>query len=378
MPRAIVHLTTFLQGGAGRAITQLACAQRAAGDDVLVVTSSTGVPGYENYIEYLDRLRDAGITLVEEDSLFKRDPALNERVFSRLRRLREPESIDIMHAHAAVPATIALRFAAGASARRPAVVQTQHGWGTSKTPEQARHDLEVLNRVDRIIATSQATQTFLAAAGVAPERMAVIPCGVSREIPASPPEAIAAIERVRASACAVVVGCVGSVTENKNQGLLIQALVADEARNVHAVFIGEGGDVLETRAREAGVADRVHVLGYQSAADAWMGLFDVLAIPSRTEGQGLVVLEAFRAGVPVVASAIPPLRELVVDDDTGWLFESEDAHSLATAIARASTGPREIRERVVTEARRRFLSGYTLDVMVARHDALYDQTGSRD
>jgi glycosyltransferase involved in cell wall biosynthesis len=113
------------------------------------------------------------------------------------------------------------------------------------------------------------------------------------------------------------------------------------------------------------------VLGYRPDAERWMGLFDLLVLPSLTEGQGLVVLEAFRAGTPVIASDIAALRQLVTDGETGWLFEANQADALANALTRAlDTAPGE-RERIVRAARTTFLADYTLDVMVARHETLY-------
>ena len=61
----ILHLTTFLQGGAGRAITELALAQRAAGDDVAIAIDEHHEPGYESYAEYLARLEAGGIRPLE-------------------------------------------------------------------------------------------------------------------------------------------------------------------------------------------------------------------------------------------------------------------------------------------------------------------------
>ena len=90
----ILHLATFLQGGAGRVIVDLALSQRAAGDDITVVTSETGVPGYGNYPAYLAELSAAGIGVAQVDSLFRRDYAQNLAVVRRLDELvpigREP------------------------------------------------------------------------------------------------------------------------------------------------------------------------------------------------------------------------------------------------------------------------------------------------
>ena len=375
MPLSIVHLTTLLQGGHGGAVTELACAQGAAGDDVLVVSSATGALGYRNHPRLLNRLYRAHVPVLFEDFLFERAPASNEQVAARLRQRRQANDIDVLHAHAAVPAAIALRFGSEATVRRPAIVQTLHGW-TARTPEQAREDLDLLNAMDAVIVTSAATREVLTTSGIAPDRITCVPGGIPPQAPAPSPSAVATIERIRGDG-RVVVGCVGSVTQNKNQTLLLRALIADHLRGVHAVFIGDGGEMLSARARDLGVADRVHVLGYQPEAETWIGLFDALVVPSRVSGRGLVVLEAFRAGVPVVASNIPPLRELVTDYDTGWLFDSDDARSLATAIGRATSIRREIRDHIVDAAARKFLAGYTTEVMVARHAELYDRLTRR-
>jgi glycosyltransferase involved in cell wall biosynthesis len=114
-------------------------------------------------------------------------------------------------------------------------------------------------------------------------------------------------------------------------------------------------------------------VGYQPDAATWLALFDAVVVPSRIAERGSVVIEAFRAGVPVIASKIPLLRELVTDYDTGWLFESDDARSLAAAIGRATSTRREIRDHIVDAAALKFLAGYTTEVMVARHAELYDR-----
>jgi hypothetical protein len=107
-PLSILHLTTFLQGGAGRAIADLACAQLEAGHRVMVVTSATGEPGYGNYPHHLGRLAAAGVPVLLVDSLFKRDPALNRHALERVTAAVPDGSVDVVHAHAAVPARVAL------------------------------------------------------------------------------------------------------------------------------------------------------------------------------------------------------------------------------------------------------------------------------
>jgi glycosyltransferase involved in cell wall biosynthesis len=369
MPRLnILHLTTFLQGGAGRAIVDLACAQHAAGNRVTVVTSRTSQDEFGNYPEYLDRLRAVGITLYTSDSLFSRDLTVNMHVVGMLSRSVDVTAVDIIHAHAAVPAFIGEQFAAGAR-RRIGLVQTQHGWGSNKTSQQAAFDIDVLNRVDRIVATSTATAQQLAALGAPRESIVVIPCGLPARDPGQPP-AGTVLEARRASGSRIV-GCIGSVTANKNQGLLLDALHSIADPSIAVAFVGEGSESLADAARALGLGDRVLACGYQPEASRWLPLFDLLVVPSRTEGQGMVVLEAFRARVPVVASDIPALGELIEHGRNGFLFEGGNAEALAHGIQSALSLPGAGREAILTAARRRFEADFTLDQMVERHDKLY-------
>jgi glycosyltransferase involved in cell wall biosynthesis len=369
MPRLnILHLTTFLQGGAGRSIVDLACAQHAAGNRVTVVTSRTSRDEFGNYPEYLDRLRTVGVTLHMCDSLFSRDHALNMRVVGMLSRSVDVTAVDIIHAHAAVPAFIGEQFSAGAR-RRIGLIQTQHGWGSNKTSQQAVFDLDVLSRVDRIVTTSAATGAELAALGAPRASMVVIPCGLPLRDPGQPP-AGNALEAHRANGSRVI-GCIGSVTANKNQRLLLEALQSIVDPSIIVVFVGEGSEALEDEARTLGLGDRVLACGYQPEASRWLPLFDLLVVPSRTEGQGLVVLEAFRAAVPVVASEVPALGELIEHRRSGFLFENGNAAALAGAIQCALSLPDAERWAMLTAARRRFDADFTIDQMVERHEKLY-------
>lgn len=373
-PLSIVHLTTYLQGGAGRAITDLACAQRATGSRVLVMTSATGVPGYDNYRHYLEQLASADVEVLVQDSLFSRDASLNQRALERLKAAR-PEGADVVHAHAGTPARIGLAYAeycgdGPAGHRGPSVIQTQHGWGTNKTDSQAREDLDVLRCVSRVVVTSEATSTLLVDFGVPADHLLTIPCGIPANACPVSSQAESALAPLRANGYTII-GCVGTVNSNKNQQLLLEALASLHGRPVAAVFVGEGGDALRRRSEQLGIVDRVLAVGYQPDAERWMPAFDALAVPSFTEGQGVVVLEAFRAGVPVLASAIPSLQQLVVPERTGWLFDPHDSGSLAMAIEQVvSLSPSE-RARVTQKARSSFLESYTSEQMVQRHDQLY-------
>jgi L-malate glycosyltransferase len=375
----ILHLTTFLQGGAGRAIVDLACAQHDAGHRVTVVTSQTGQGEFANYPEYLERLRAAGVRLHAWDSLFTRDLTLNMRVVDMLEESGPGVLLPddgtktrpgfVVHAHAAVPAFIGQRFAERMGQRIP-IVQTQHGWGINKTAEQAAFDIDILRQVDRVITTSRATAQLLVDFGAPRESISVIPCGLAVEEAAAPPIDAGLAGELRADG-ARIIGCIGSVTANKNQRLLLEALQWLEDPTIRVVFIGEGSVDLVDEARELGVDRQVVACGYQPSASRWLPLFDLLVVPSRTEGQGLVVLEAFRARVPVVASHIPALTELIDDARNGFIFTPLTAKALAAAIRGALALPDDMREGIVSAAKARFERDFTIQAMVQRHEELY-------
>ena len=374
----VLHLTTYLQGGAGRCIADLALTQQKHGMRPIVVTSASGHGSYQNYPEYLELLRGAGISVHLIHSLFDRDLTRNLSVVEALSRLLPDAARAIVHAHAATPARIGLLLAATAL-RRPPVVQTMHGWGAWKSREQAAADLAVMAQVDAVVTTSQTSSRQLAAMGLVVRRIEMIPCGLAPEPPAAADdgdngdEVSTALRFARARGARIVL-CVGSVNRNKNQKLLLEALTTvSRHQPVFCAFIGEGAGIAELsrHAQDLNLADTVRFFGHRPRAASYLPMADLLVLPSRSEGQGLVVLEAFRAGVPVVVSDAPALVELVSGPDLGVTFESNSADALAAAIRRVVGLPASRRESITASARKRFLLRYTTATMHTSHEALY-------
>ena len=122
----------------------MATAQRRAGDRVIVATSLTGEPGFENYAEYLTTVQDSGAELVQVDSLFKRERALNDAALTAIVRAIGDGQPTVVHAHAAIPSSIGLNL-------RAPVVQTMHGWSRNKAAGHIAEDLSIMNRVDMVV-----------------------------------------------------------------------------------------------------------------------------------------------------------------------------------------------------------------------------------
>jgi glycosyltransferase involved in cell wall biosynthesis len=362
----ILHLTTFLQGGAGRVIATLASAQRASGHDVVVIMSATSAPGYGNYSGHIDTLARSGVASHAIDSLFLRDPAEHRHVIDFVESQYGGVSrFDVLHAHAAVPARIAMVLVDRAAARAP-VLQTMHGWGIAKTPEQQKSDIAVLRAVDRVVVPDKTSARLLESLGVAATHVRRVPYGVAPQVERSGAgDALRVEMRTWQANGGVVICCAGTVGPRKNQRLLIEALPRIQPNGgVLCVFVGDGEPVLlQALAARAGVAGRVRFSGYRTDAREIVAASDFLVLPSISEGQPLSVLEAFCDGVPVLSSSIPELRELVADGVTGFLFDPMDANDLANAFSRARSLSAEGRAALCERARAQWESTFSVHRM---------------
>jgi glycosyltransferase involved in cell wall biosynthesis len=170
-----------------------------------------------------------------------------------------------------------------------------------------------------------------------------------------------------------IVGAVTRFYPSKGIEHLVRAFpaVLRHAPDARLMLIGQGPqeERLRARARELGIADRVIFAGFQREAHAFVAAFDVAVTPSIEEGFGLVALEAQALGVPVVASRVGGLPEIVLDGRTGLLVEPADASALAGAITRL-LGDAELRRRM-GEAAKREAQRFSLDAYVARLSAIY-------
>jgi glycosyltransferase involved in cell wall biosynthesis len=366
----ILHLTTFLQGGAGRAIVALAVAQHRAGHYVTVVTSKTGPAGYGNYGEYIEQLGAAGVRVRRVDSMFARDYAANLAVVRALQEMFAPrEAIDLIQTHAAIPSLVALTFA-GMRRVPSAIVQAMHGWGVRKTPEQTATDVALLNLVHRVVVPSVQAREQLSSLGVPVHRIDVVPYGVSEsgaELDSRDRALVASMIESRRDG-KLVVAAIGTIGERKNQRLLVEALTtADAPRDVFCVFVGDGDTAeLAGAIAAAGVTEKCRIHGYSAAARRIAAAADVFVLPSRNEGQPLSVLEAFADCVLVAVSDIPELVELVDDGVTGSIFHLDDPESLARVLARFVSMPASETSAMRGRARQVYRATFTESAMLAR------------
>lgn len=145
-------------------------------------------------------------------------------------------------------------------------------------------------------------------------------------------------------------GTVGELHPNKGHDIAIEAVATTDT---HLVIIGDGEekDRLMALSEKLGVAKRVHFLGFVPDAATYIRAFDVFLLASRKEGLPYALLEAGLAHVPIIASDIPGVRDIVLPDFTGLL--ARDAAEIASALGRIHDGAlaRSLTEEMATRLR---------------------------
>jgi glycosyltransferase involved in cell wall biosynthesis len=150
---------------------------------------------------------------------------------------------------------------------------------------------------------------------------------------------------------APLVGQVAALAPDKDPLGFVEAAARVRARGARFALVGEGrlGGQARERVRALGVGDRVAFAGFRGDVPAILPDLDVLVV-ARDEGLGSIVLEAFASGVPVVATDLGGVPELVRDGETGLLVPASDPGAIAAAVDRLLADP-ALRGRVAAGGR---------------------------
>ena len=254
------------------------------------------------------------------------DPLLLVRLVRMLRA-------DVVHTHL-VHADV--YGGAAAKLRGERLVSTKHNDDPFRTGAFRFVERGLAHLADRIVTITDSLRRFtIERVGVPAAKVETIHYGLD-DLPApwgvNPPDDVPTGARVLLS--------IARLTPQKGIDVAVRALAAlpDDAV---LVVLGEGPERagLETLGRKLGVERRLFLPGRVPDVAAWLRRATVLVHPARWEGFGLGVLEAMLAGLPVVASDVSSLPELVVDGKTGSLVRPDDPAALAAAVARALEQP---------------------------------------
>ncbi len=310
---------------------------------------------------------------VNRDFVHPLDPRRDIRaVIPVWKGIREFEP-DIVHAHS-TKAGYAARFCAALQGIRP-VVFTAHGWAFMEGRAYWQRWLlasaeKVFARVtDKIICVSEHARQLAVEWGVgSPDQLVVIHNGVDPTpfLNAHPLEMPVKSE----TETSPIITFVGRLAPPKDLSTLFRALAFLECG--HLLVVGEGQlrPSLEKEASQLGLAKRVTFAGFQSDIPGILKSSDIFVLPSRWEGLPYVVIEAMMAGLPVVATAVGGVPELVEHGRTGYLVPPGDTEALARAL-HDLLQDEALRRQMGEAGRERALRQFTEDRMLSRTEALY-------
>jgi glycosyltransferase involved in cell wall biosynthesis len=235
--------------------------------------------------------------------------------------------------------------------------------------------------VDGVVAISGGVADSLAAAGVERERVTVVHSGVDCERfrPPTSEERAGARSALGISAGEFLISAVGALEARKGHRYLIEAIgrlaAGGNPVKVKCLIAGQGS-IYEILRREIALvrsADRIKLIGKIDDPRELLRASDVFAMPSLKEGLGVAALEAMASGLPIVASDVGGLREVIQHDRTGIIVPPENPAAIGSAIGRLMESA-ELRAQMGAAARARVVENYSMEKMSARTLALYRTT----
>ncbi len=238
---------------------------------------------------------------------------------------------------------------------------------------------------DRVITSGETIRSLVLAAGVPADRVVAIPAGVRLEDFDAGPRAAEPGGRTASGESLMrslglsrpVIGSVAMFRGSKGHLPLLEAFVSlrEEYPRARLLLVGDGirRAWVEGLAREKGVEEAVVFTGFRSDVPALLATMDCFVLAStRTEGVPQSLLQAFAARIPVVASAVGGVPEVLTDGVTGLLVKPEDPHALADAIRSVLTDPEAACARA-RAARRLVEERFSHHVSLDRLLALYEE-----
>jgi len=235
---------------------------------------------------------------------------------------------------------------------------------------QSLHSLLINIGIARtLVAVSEQTRAQAVEEGVRADRVTVIPNGVTPldTVLVNRPEARKNLGLAEAD---IFLLSIGRLTYQKGQEYFVQAMskVVNIFPNAKAGICGDGPlrPQLEAQILRLGLSDSVKLLGSWDDISPILASADIFVLPSRWEGLSRALMEAMAAGIPVIATQVDGIKNLVTDGVNGLLIPAEDSEKLENSILQLIENP-EMMKRLAAAAQTHVLHVHSTDAMCKKH-----------
>ncbi len=368
--RVLYLITKTNFGGAQRYVHDLALEANTAGYQVLVAGGGDG--------ELLKRLSLAGIETASIASLGRDVHLLSElKAFSEIWSLIRTFKPDVVHLNSSKAGIAAL---ASRLCGVRTIIFTVHGWAwNEERPLFQKILIAIMYALTCIlchtlIAVSDAAARQARFLPIRKKNLLVIHNGVAAPVGLAREAARKAL--LPDSSNTFWVGTIAELHPIKGLPVLIEAYehFAPDVPSSELVILGEGQERsrLERQIRLEGVSGTTHLLGYVEKADTYLKAFDVFVLPSRSEGLPYVLLEAGRAGIPVIATSVGGIPEIIEDGIAGILVPYGDRSALTEALESLARNE-DVRRELATNLQKKIEQEFSMEQMCTKTFTLYDR-----
>jgi glycosyltransferase involved in cell wall biosynthesis len=366
--RRVLHIIySLFRGGAERLIeTQLLTSDQERYELLICA-----VTGGDDLVGALER---AGATVFLLNKRHRGDLTVIWKIINLIRR----ENIDLLHLHNA-PGTFWGTLAAALGGVRIPIVRTEHRpYLPQYLPWVYRALYRYMSRrAEKIICVSQSVKTsYLENFTGVSRRYVTIMNGIrTRAFTDRAPRAECRAQ-FKLPSEAHLIGTVGRLTPIKNQRLLIEAtaIVRSKIADTHLAILGSG-ELMESLiavAADLGLSDAVSFVSPTAEVEHFLGALDVFALSSDSEGLPLTILEALAAGLPVAATDVGGISEVIEDRINGYIVPKGSASTLAQAITLLMKSPEEAAI-MGKRGREKVQRLFSADRMVREIEAVYNE-----
>lgn len=363
-PMKILHVTFNMAiGGTEQVIRQLITTTSGAEVEHAIVCIDGHVGETGKALEL------QGVTLYP----IRRVPGFDRSLIHAIRKIIRDGEFDIVHGHQYTPYLYGWLAARTTRAR---VVFTEHG---RFHPDRYRYKAVLINPVislmtPAVIAISRATARALSRYEFIPSgKIQVIYNGIAG-LQKDPGEMARVRSELDIPEGALVAGTVSRLDPVKNQPMMIRAFqrFREQVPEAILLMVGDGPEMdhLQKQVKECGLADCVRFTGFMEQPQPYLALMDIFLLSSFTEGTSMTLLEAMSLGIPCVATRVGGNPEIVIDGETGFLVDSNDAEGFAGAMIRLAR-EQETRQKFSDAAVSRFRNRFSATRMAEEYLSVY-------